>query len=94
MRSVVRTLSRFGSDAKGLSSIEFAMAAASLAIALSAGLLALGLGIESGQPTRMAAQQDVDPIMTGSINTSEPAPAAETRRGGCPDPQPVVILRR
>lgn len=94
MHSVVRTLSRFASDAKGLTNIEFAMAAASLAIALSAGLLALGLGIESGQPLRTAAHEEVDPIMTGSIKESKPTPAAEARPSGCPDPQPVVILRR
>ncbi len=94
MRCVIRALNRFRSDINGLSSIEFALAAASLAIAISAGILAFGLGIESGNPARYAVNDQPDPIVTGSIPASKSAPVEETHRSGCPDPQPVVILRR
>lgn len=87
MRLSVAIARRFASDRRGLTSIEFALAAASLAIAVSAVILAFGLGIHTDEQARYAARDDVDPVVTGSIG---PTP----QRGDCPDRTPVVILRR
>lgn len=92
-----RVLGLFLSDAKGLSNIEFAMAAASLAIAISAGILAMGLGLESSTSTRYAAveESEPDPVMTGSVKTRPEPVAGTVKQTDCPQQQPpVVILRR
>ena len=98
MRWFFRTTGRLWSDTRGLSNIEFAMISASLAIAISAAILAYGLGITTENEARIAAadQDDrIDRIVTGSIEKTETA-ARETAapQRHCPEQPPVVILRR
>ena len=86
--------SRLARDKKAMTSIEFALASASIAIVLSAALLAYGLEIKSSNQQMVAAVDpvDPDPIVTGSID-SKPAPATQTTPHACPDLPPVILRR-
>ena len=67
MRSLLKAWTcRFMGDRQAMSTIEFALASASIAIVLSAALLAYGLDIRSGDPQLVASAENADPIVTGA----------------------------
>lgn len=95
MRSVLRSLSRFGRDAKAMTNIEFALVAASLSIAISAALLAVGLGITPAPQTHIAETNadGVDMTMTGSVDKAAKPLAITEKPTGCPELPPVILRR-
>ncbi|MCW2306797.1 Flp family type IVb pilin [Rhodobium gokarnense] len=85
---------RFWRDERGMGALDFALISASLAMALSVGLLALGLGIQPAKERQYAEAPDgVDMLITGSITAARKDAATAPSAVTCPQLPPVILRR-
>ncbi|MBB4305571.1 Flp pilus assembly pilin Flp [Rhodobium orientis] len=94
MGSFLSGARRFWRDERGIGAIDFALISASIGMALSVGLLAIGLGIQPAKDRQYAAAPDgVDMLITGSIDTARKGVAAPPSAVTCPQLPPVILRR-
>ena len=85
---------RFWRNERGIGAIDFALISASLAMALSVGLLALGLGLQPAKERQYAEAPDgVDMLITGSIDAAREKAATPPSAVTCPQLPPVILRR-